>query len=73
MVVPEAEYPEALTLQPSSALEVVLLSFRRVVLSAVNLDYKFVLEGYEVDDAGGDGSFLSELGCAELAGAKLLP
>jgi len=62
-----------LTLQPSGALEVVLLACGRVVLAAVDLNYKFVLEGNEVDDVRADGSFLSELGSAELTGTKVLP
>jgi len=62
-----------LPLQPSGALEVVLPSFGRVVLAAVNLDHKFVLEGDEVDGVRADGGLPAELGSAELAGAKLLP
>jgi len=62
-----------LTLQPSGALEGVLPSFERVVLAAVDLDHKFVLEGDKVDDVRADGSLPAELNPAELAGAKLLP
>ena len=42
----------------------------RVVLAAVNLDHKFVLETDDLDDVGADGGFLSKLGSAELAGAE---
>jgi len=73
LVVPEAEHPEALSLQPSGALDVVLPACGRVLLTAVDLDRKFVFEGDEIDDVGADGGFLSELGSAELTGAKLLP
>ena len=58
------------SLQPSGALEVALRSCGRVVLAAVNLDHKFVLETDDLDDVGADGGFLSKLGSAELAGAE---
>ena len=59
-----------MSLQPSGTLEVVLLSCGRVVLTAVNLNGKFVLEGDEIDDVGADGGLL---GSTELPGAKILP
>ena len=60
MVLPEAENLEALILQPSGALEVVLPSLGGVVLAAVNLDHKFVLEGDEVKNPALPGGAFSD-------------
>jgi hypothetical protein len=42
LIVPKAEYPEALSLQPSGTFEVVLPFLGRVVLATVDLYYKSV-------------------------------
>jgi len=69
LIVPEAEYPEALSLQPGGTFEVVLPSLGRVVLATVDLYYKSVFEGGEVNDVRANGDLPAELGSAELAGA----
>ena len=58
-----------MSLQPGGTFEVVLPSLGRVVLATVDLYYKSVFEGGEVDDVRADGSLPAELGSAELAGA----
>jgi hypothetical protein len=73
LVVPEAEYPEALSLQPSGTPKIVLPSFGHVVLTTIDLYYKSVFEGDEIDDVRSEGSLPAKLGSAELAAAKLVP
>ena len=73
LVVPEAKHAEAQGFRPSGALKVVLPSFECVVLLAIDLGCKSVLEGDTIDDVRADRSLSAKLGPSELMREKLSP